>query len=436
MRRSNNRAGRGSRGIKAGRGPNANKDRKKEYLFKPHGQGKDRQAISYGKIVEKITTKIQATYDHGHEIAWSIKHGKRYDFDQLKPKLEGEKPSTADTVMFKIEVESWLNRKNLFDANWKKAYSFIYQDYCTAGMKTAVQELPEFASEIEDDPLKLLSAVQKLMHTPMRAIYPYMGLSEAIARLINMRQHEEEDIISYVDRFKQERQIVRSLLGKEFLEEFTKNTKEYEQLSADDDGIIKRAKMVSNSFECFTTAIFLRGAQGRRFGSLLDNYRSQYAGGRDHYPKDLLSAVDALRTHKPDNKKEKQKKDNKKQKDEGETATSFAQRGTEKRCYACGSKEHLLNECPVKDNIARNKWFDRSNREFNHHQNEAENNDDDVSVVSDMDVSTRSNTSAATAAWSGAQLHKELCLSTKEERSNDEDEVILDSGSTVSLFKS
>ena len=42
MGQSNNRAGRGGRGIKAGGGPNANKEKKKEYLFKPHGQGKDR----------------------------------------------------------------------------------------------------------------------------------------------------------------------------------------------------------------------------------------------------------------------------------------------------------------------------------------------------------------------------------------------------------
>ena len=33
--------------------------REKEYKFKPHGYGKDKQNISYGKIVEKITTKIK-----------------------------------------------------------------------------------------------------------------------------------------------------------------------------------------------------------------------------------------------------------------------------------------------------------------------------------------------------------------------------------------
>jgi len=52
-------------------------DKEKEYKFKPHGYGKYKQSISYGKIVEKITTKIQATYEHGADITWSIENIKK-----------------------------------------------------------------------------------------------------------------------------------------------------------------------------------------------------------------------------------------------------------------------------------------------------------------------------------------------------------------------
>ena len=75
----------------------------------------------------------------------------------------------------------------------------------------------------------------------------------------------------------------------------------------------------------------------------MDKYQSQYAGRRDHYPSKFQDAIDALRTHKPDDnemkKSEKKKREN--CGDEGENATSFAQRTSKRRCYACGDKDHM-----------------------------------------------------------------------------------------------
>ena len=76
-------------------------------------------------------------------------------------------------------------------------------------------------------------------------------------------------------------------------------------------------------------------------------------------------------------------------------------------------------------------------REYNHHQSPTE---DDASVASDADVSLTSNTSAARASWCGTQVHSELCLngnSKLETRKGKEDDtMVLDSGSSISLFKS
>ena len=455
-RSSGGRSGRSGRGrgrgytrkFNSGRGSND----KKEYKFKPHGQGKDKQSASYAKILDQITTKIQASYANGYEVAKAIKDKKEYDFEKERPKLELTEEEKKNNIiprekelMYEKEIEAWLKRRNIFDSNWKKAYSFIYQDYCTTAMKNAIQELPDFEMDIENDPLKLLNAVQKLMHTPMRAIYPFMGLIEALARLLNMKQYEDEKLFEYGDRFKQERQIVRSLLGKEFLERFIENTEEYQQLTISDDGdVVAAAKMKDGAFEKFMTTVFLRGAYGKRYGSLMDNYRSQYAGGRDHYPAKFQDAMDALRTHKSDDKKDKKPEKKKKENngDEGENATSFAQRSTERRCYACGTKEHMLDQCPHRDNIPRNSWYDRTNREYTHHQSSTSGEDlqDDVSIASDADVSVTSNTSAARANWCGTQVHSELCLNGNEKlktiQGKEENTVILDSGSTISLFKS
>jgi len=56
--------------------------KEKYYKFKPHGQGKDKQNVFYGKIVDKILMKIEATYEHGADITWSIENKQKFDFDE------------------------------------------------------------------------------------------------------------------------------------------------------------------------------------------------------------------------------------------------------------------------------------------------------------------------------------------------------------------
>jgi len=126
-----------------------------------------------------------------------------------------------------------VNRQSLFEANWLKTYSYILQNYCTAAMQATLKELPVFENEIKNDPLKLLEHVGVFMHTPMRALYPQLGLIETLARLLNMRQDEKEDILTYMERFKGERQVLKSLIGSDFLKAFTKNTPEYKKLGSD-----------------------------------------------------------------------------------------------------------------------------------------------------------------------------------------------------------
>ena len=46
-----------------------------------------------------------------------------------------------------------------------------------------------------------------------------------------MRMNENEDLVTYLERFRQSRNIVAGLSGKEFIDDFVENTKEYKQLS-------------------------------------------------------------------------------------------------------------------------------------------------------------------------------------------------------------
>ena len=69
-----------------------------------------------------------------------------------------------------------------------------------------------------NDPLVLLERICLLTHTPIRATYPMMSLTDVMSILVNLRQKEKIDILDYFERFQEESNIGKSQLGKHFLD--------------------------------------------------------------------------------------------------------------------------------------------------------------------------------------------------------------------------
>jgi hypothetical protein len=62
---------------------------------------------------------------------------------------------------------------------------------------------------IRDDPIELLDKIKMLMHDPIRAKYPYASLTEAMSRMLNIKQIESEGLLDYVKRFKESGDIMK-----------------------------------------------------------------------------------------------------------------------------------------------------------------------------------------------------------------------------------
>jgi hypothetical protein len=107
-------------------------------------------------------------------------------------------------MIFKAEIKQYLERKEALRENLMKAYALIFSVHCNKTMQNRIQEIPNFKSEIQDDPIKLLKAIKITMHDPARAKYPYVSLTAVLIRLLTMRQFENEGMLDYVKRFKQE----------------------------------------------------------------------------------------------------------------------------------------------------------------------------------------------------------------------------------------
>jgi hypothetical protein len=119
--------------------------------------------------------------------------------------------------------------------------------------------------------------------------------------------------------------------------------------------------------EEFLAVLYLKNANQKKYGSILQGLNTQQSLHNDQYPKTVINANNVLSNHKFDNyksqarrsgkdkdKSDKNSKDDKEDKDEQEVPMSFAQ--LEERCYCCGKPGHRSPDCREKDKIPREEW--------------------------------------------------------------------------------
>jgi hypothetical protein len=204
--------------------------------FFPHGIGRDRQAVSYDTVKDHIVQYVQKTYRNGQDAAVSIRNLEVMDMTPHVP-IRGTATAAAEAanfkqqagmdIMYQAELEIYLDRKDTLEQNLAKAYALIFSTYCNKTMQNRIEEHPEFETIIRDDPIELLMKIKVLMHDPIRAKYPFASLTEAISRMLNLKQIDEEGLLDYVKRFKESRDIMKSHIGTDILDKSVENTLEY-----------------------------------------------------------------------------------------------------------------------------------------------------------------------------------------------------------------
>ena len=120
-----------------------------------------------------------------------------------------------------------------------------------------------------------------------------------------------------------------------------------------------------------------------------------------------------IRINKGEDKKEQQQQEQA----EEEAATSFVQ-GNDRKCYVCGSPNHLLPNCPKKKNTPRNEWYVNKamqNMQDDNDQEvvvEEENEDDNRSTISLSNQ--RNDNSRENNGWSTFSSFQENMLVNKQ----------------------
>ena len=279
--------------------------KKAEFKFMLHEPNK-KGGYTYDKIFEAITLKIQKEYSGARFVVNSLRRRTRQgptapvrDTSNLPdPAAKAIEQETFDRK-YEILMAHHIKLQDEFEDNLIRAYGLVYDNYCAKGMQVALKELPDFETRVRDDPLVLLEEVEKLTHVSRKANHPLLALVETLMGWITTRQGEKEGLLSFLERFKSERNVVISLLGDHLIDGYVENTQEYKDIPDGDTTVQERLQneMKKSALAKFSAILFLKQSQQERYSTLLKEFRQSYANDqRDLFPKDLTSMFDVMRT--------------------------------------------------------------------------------------------------------------------------------------------
>jgi hypothetical protein len=205
--------------------------------FIPHRIGKEVwQTATYQTVEDYIIQLVQKSFRNGKDVADSIRKMERINMTLKIPLRRLSGATNADDrateqegydILYKAEIDMYTKRKHELEDNMNKTYSLIYLQHCNKTIQDRVHAHPDFEPKIKNDPIELLKAIEILINNPVRARYPYASVTEAMTRFITCRQLENKPLANYVKRFKSYQDSMAQNMGKDFLKEFVKNTKQY-----------------------------------------------------------------------------------------------------------------------------------------------------------------------------------------------------------------
>ena len=240
---------------------------------------------------------------------------------------------------------------------------------------------------------------------------------------------DDENLVNCLKRFKEVRNVFKGLIEKEWIEKFVELTDVYQGA-----GSAKRSELKKDGFETFVEAVFMRNANGRKNGILRDDLSRTFALGVDQFPRSVQAMMDVFRKAKIDDWMMKKGSDNQQEFGKGprNREKSFALKVSERKCFVCGDKGHLLLACPERELKPKKEWWINTTGK-SHHQRVSDEKNDEFSNEDDQSV--RSGKSTVSRDWQfflrGENVEKVLSNDKKDDFF---EKVLSDTATTTSVF--
>jgi hypothetical protein len=164
----------------------------KEYKFTPLDSSCSVAQASYASVKEHLLVYIQKEFGTGMlDIYDSIDKEEMIDLSKELPVVKTS-TSSDDRVAdqenkafqydyrddMKIHKQGVIN----FKENMVKAYGLIWDDYMTATMQNRIEQHPDYASKIKNNPVELVLVIRSSMHETVRAQHSIITLFSALTK--------------------------------------------------------------------------------------------------------------------------------------------------------------------------------------------------------------------------------------------------------------
>ena len=385
-----------------------------------------KMADMYMRTTNEIAEYIGTNYKNGGDIRLALLN--------LRPPvvpLPADPPAGATQAALYIwqkKCDQWHRREEVFISNVQQAYSLIIGQ-CTEAMKDRLQALPTFENiEQMSDAISLLREIKTISFDFQAQKYTHLALCESMKRFYLMNQHPNMTNQAYLERFKNNLDVIEYCGGKvgdhPGLVRQKLTDLGYDPDAPTDDQRIEASELAR---EEYIATCFFHGADRQQYGQLIRDYENSFIEGHDRFPKTLTDAYNLLVKYKqPKNRSSSNISDgvnfvNSGEESEEADGTTLAQTKFDKskvKCNKCGRMGHYANECNETKHIDGTLLLmtaDFGSSSFMFHQTGEEIND------------SHENNDNLMNSYVYAQPDNPNCLP--------DNWILLDNGSTIDVFK-
>ena len=359
------------------------------------------------------------------------------DTEKWKPTLkvsvktdEAEKKTEErqHELEYKAELDEAMRRTKKYESNKFKAYAELWER-CSKSMKSKIEARVDFENGMYNDPIKLLQAIKEHSLNYEESRYDMRIIIDALDAYLNCKQRDNESLQDYTKRFKLAKDILVSHLGGIIkLHKIVENDATYDETKPDNT-----KRLEEDADERLASYLYIKNADGGKYGSLLKGLNAQKSLKNDQFPKKLIDANNALDNHPWDkkglnNKNSRKGNDDPKINIEKDTALTFMQNDTA-ICFKCGKQGHNYKKCPSdkKNELDKTDWWINkpgNKDKFDDHVSKKK-----VQFASDLQQDTAQQPNGP--SWTGVHYN----ASFVQERKNClKDLILLDSDSNVTIF--
>jgi hypothetical protein len=195
-----------------------------------------------------------------------------------EPADPGKDPTPGQLEKYKMELKINKEEEKKFQEDKNKLF-WIILGQCNKPLQAKIKAQPTYpAIESATDVVGLLTTIKELVYSTTKASHPSITMHKQMRRLLQFNQDKEEPTDQYMRRFNEQVEATEAVWGPLIPMHMKGKPKEDQEAAR----------------QQFLAITFLSSLTHRKSKDYLQHLNNDFVNGKDHYPKDIHSAMTAL----------------------------------------------------------------------------------------------------------------------------------------------